>query len=80
MTGDGPFVIGRRPTCDMFIDDPTVSSHHADLRRTDDGWLLIDVGSLNGTRVNGWRIRDTVLHDGDWIQMGTVSLLFEQDR
>lgn len=74
----GPFVIGREATCDLFLDDPTVSKHHADLRRTDDGWLLTDVGSRNGTRVNGWRIQDAVLRDGDVVRMGNVSVLFQE--
>jgi hypothetical protein len=78
-TGEpGPFVIGREATCDLFLDDPTVSKHHADLRRTDEGWLLTDVGSRNGTRVNGWRIEDVVLRDGDVVRMGNVSVLFQE--
>jgi hypothetical protein len=74
----GPFVIGREASCDLFLDDPTVSKHHADLRRTDEGWLLTDVGSRNGTRVNGWRIEDVVLRDGDVVRMGNVSVLFQE--
>ena len=76
--GPGPFVIGREATCDLWLDDPTVSKHHADLRRTDEGWLLTDVGSRNGTRVNGWRIEDAVLRDGDVVRMGNVSVLFQE--
>ena len=49
------FTIGRSPGCDLPLGDPTVSWMHAELRRTGDDWVLVDLGSLNGTRVNGWR-------------------------
>lgn len=74
----GPFVIGRQPSSDLWLDDPTVSKHHADLRRTDEGWMLVDVGSSNGTRVNGWRIHDALLREGDLVELGAVSLRFQE--
>jgi FHA domain/Domain of unknown function (DUF1707) len=49
------FTIGRSPDCDLPLGDITVSWHHAELRRTDQAWVLVDLGSKNGTRVNGWR-------------------------
>ena len=76
--GSGPFVVGRQPSCDLWIDDKTISKHHADLVRTGDGWLLRDVGSRNGTRVNGWRIAEAVLHDGDVVQLGNMRFAFEE--
>ena len=76
--GPGPFVIGRQPSCDLWIDDRTISKHHADLVRSDEGWLLRDVGSRNGTRVNGWRIAEAVLRDGDVVQLGNVRFAFEE--
>jgi len=51
------FTIGRSGDCDLTIADLTVSRVHATLERTADGWLLTDVSSTNGTRVNGWRVR-----------------------
>src|SRR5207244_1535051 len=45
-------------------------------RRFETGWLLTDVGSRNGTRVNGWRIVDAVLHPGDLVHIGGVSFVF----
>ena len=51
LTGD-VVTAGREPDSDLFLDDVTVSRRHADMRRMADGWLLRDVGSLNGTYVN----------------------------
>ncbi len=51
------FTIGRSGDCDLTIADLTVSRVHATLERTADGWLLTDMSSTNGTRVNGWRVR-----------------------
>jgi pSer/pThr/pTyr-binding forkhead associated (FHA) protein len=50
------FTIGRSPGCDLPLGDPTVSWMHAELRRAGDSWVLVDLGSRNGTRVNGWRV------------------------
>ena len=52
------FTIGRRSDCDLRIADLSVSRLHAQLDRGEDGWLLSDLGSRNGTRVNGWLLRD----------------------
>jgi hypothetical protein len=66
------FTIGRDRQCDLAIDDLTVSRQHARLDRTEAGdWLLFDLGSRNGTRVNGWRVRDPVeVRTGDLIHFG----------
>jgi hypothetical protein len=61
---------GREPDSDLFLDDVTVSRRHAELRRAADGWLLRDVGSLNGTYVNRQRIEETSLSAGDEVQIG----------
>jgi len=70
--GSGTFFsIGRADSCDLAIGDMTVSRVHARLERTDDGWLLIDLGSTNGTRVNGWRVREKVpVTAGDLVSFG----------
>ena len=52
--GDRVFVIGRSPQSDLVIRDMTVSWRHAELRRSAGEWVLVDLGSTNGTRVNGW--------------------------
>lgn len=61
---------GREPDSDLFLDDVTVSRRHAELRRMADGWLLRDVGSLNGTYVNRQRIEESALAPGDEVQIG----------
>lgn len=62
--------IGRGDDCDFIVDEPTVSRHHAVLRRTPEGWRLSDVGSTNGTRLNGWRVDEAALHPGDELMLG----------
>ena len=65
------FLIGRDRECDLVIEDLTVSRVHAVLERADGGWVLTDRGSTNGTRVNGWRVRDTVpVRAGDVVRFG----------
>jgi hypothetical protein len=65
------FSIGRDAACDLAIADMTVSRRHATLERTPDGWLLTDLESTNGTRVNGWRVRGKVsVTPGDLVSFG----------
>jgi hypothetical protein len=67
------FSIGRDASCDLAIADMTVSRRHATLERTQDGWLLTDLESTNGTRVNGWRVRGKVkVTPGDLISFGNA--------
>jgi pSer/pThr/pTyr-binding forkhead associated (FHA) protein len=70
--GSAPFFsIGRADGCDLAIANMTVSRVHARLERSDDGWLLTDLDSTNGTRVNGWRVRDRVpVTAGDLVSFG----------
>ena len=64
-------VIGRSPTSDFVVADDTVSARHAVLNYADGGWGLRDVGSLNGTFVNGWRVVDEILvRPGDELKIG----------
>lgn len=70
------FTIGRDSGCDMVLPDPTVSRWHAGLRREPGGWLLDDLGSTNGTLVNGWRVRAWVpVGDGDLVSFGAVTFV-----
>ena len=72
------FTIGRTQDCDLRISDLSVSRRHAQLERGEDGWLLSDLGSHNGTRVNGWLVREPVpVKPGDVLQFGSA-LLFIQ--
>lgn len=64
-------VIGRDAACDLVISDPTVSRRHAELRYADYGWLLVDLASRNGTRLNGWRqAGPAVVRPGDHVSFG----------
>lgn len=66
--------IGRMPECDLKLSDTTVSRYHAEFRRSQTGWFLVDLGSTNGTRVNGWRITaPTAVHPGDEVSFGSVA-------
>jgi FHA domain-containing protein/uncharacterized protein DUF1707 len=68
------FTIGRSPDCDLPLGDITVSWRHAELRREADTWLLADLGSTNGTRVNGWRADSGLtVRPGDWVSFGRAS-------
>ena len=68
---------GRHPESDIFLDDVTVSRRHAEVARAGDGYLVRDVGSLNGTYVNRERIEgDVALANGDELQIGRFKLVF----
>ncbi|HEV3095391.1 MAG TPA: FHA domain-containing protein [Solirubrobacteraceae bacterium] len=68
--------IGRRPDCDVFLDDVTVSRDHALLVKRGDAWYLDDCGSLNGTYVNRSRIESQRLEEGDEVQVGKYKLTY----
>jgi pSer/pThr/pTyr-binding forkhead associated (FHA) protein len=68
---------GRRPDNEVFLDDVTVSRKHAVFERREDGsWFVRDVGSLNGTYVNGEQVEETKLANGDEVQIGRFKLTF----
>jgi hypothetical protein len=67
--------IGRADECEITLDDPQVSRQHARLQSRNGVLLLADVGSTNGTRVNGQRIREVALGVGDRIEVGGTELL-----
>lgn len=68
--------IGRDPGCDLVLLDPQVSWHHAQIVMTPYGYLLQDLGSTNGTWVNGVPVREHTLRAGDQIQVGQSILTF----
>jgi pSer/pThr/pTyr-binding forkhead associated (FHA) protein len=72
----GVLTVGRAPEADIFLDDVTVSRHHAEFRHGAEGWSVRDVGSLNGTYVNRVRVDDLHLNGGDEVQIGKFRFVF----
>jgi len=68
--------VGRHPESDIFLDDITVSRRHVEFRRADGSFRVHDVGSLNGTYVNGDRVDDAELQNGDEVRIGKFRLIF----
>jgi pSer/pThr/pTyr-binding forkhead associated (FHA) protein len=68
--------VGRHPESDIFLDDVTVSRRHAEFRRRPQGFVVRDVGSLNGTYVNRDRIDEVLLIGGDEVQIGKFRLVY----
>jgi hypothetical protein len=67
-------VIGRAPDCDCLVSDASVSRRHAELRREGERWLVRDLGSRNGTRVNGMRVLEPVeVRPGDRLSLGEAT-------
>jgi len=67
--------VGRHPSSDIFLDDVTVSRKHAQFVRADGGFVVRDVGSLNGTYVNRERIDSVTVRTGDEVQIGKFRLV-----
>lgn len=68
---------GRKPESTVQLADPNVSRNHAEVRPHGNGWVLVDLGSTNGTRVNGVRISSHELTEGDEIAFGNTLVAFE---
>lgn len=68
--------IGRDPASDIFLDDVTISRKHALISLIGDRFALEDLGSLNGTYVNGGSVTKVVLKSSDEIQIGKFHMLF----
>jgi len=73
----GPMRIGRAPDCELVLRDSRVSRRHARLSARDGVLVLTDLGSTNGTRVNGHRVSEVVLGAGDRILIGETTLTIE---
>ncbi|MFB9070845.1 MULTISPECIES: FHA domain-containing protein [Citricoccus] len=67
---------GRHPNADIFLDDVTVSRKHAEFRRSGEGFVIVDSGSLNGTYVNHDRVDSVALRSGMEVQIGKFRLTF----
>lgn len=74
---DQPVItVGRQQDNDLVLDDVTVSRRHAEFHRRDQGFLVRDVGSLNGTYVNREPVAEASLVSGDEVQIGKFLLLY----
>lgn len=71
--------IGRLADCDVVLKDKGASRKHAQLKRRDGAWTLTDLGSTNGTRLNGQTVQSRELSDGDTITIGITVIEFRSD-
>jgi hypothetical protein len=76
--GPEPLRIGRLPDCLISLSDPQVSRHHAEVRAAHQGFEVVDLGSTNGTLVNGVLVKEHPLRDGDVIVVGATSIRYEE--
>jgi hypothetical protein len=70
-------VLGRSRECDITIDDPNVSRRHAEIRRENGAYWIVDLKSTNGIEVNGERVQRARLTHADTILMGKTEMTFE---
>jgi len=70
--GAGQITLGRSSSCELVLDEQTVSRRHAALRLRDGHWFLVDLGSSNGTWVNDRRVFDAEVVPGDEIRLGAA--------
>lgn len=75
LTGD-ELIVGRVAESDIRITDANVSRRHAAFIRLDDGWAIVDLGSTNGTRLNGSAVERARLRDGDVVEIGLTRILY----
>jgi hypothetical protein len=73
-------IIGRLAECDICLQDANVSREHAAFVAHDDGWAIEDLGSTNGTSLNGDSVGFVRLEDGDVIQVGVSQLIYHEPR
>jgi len=79
---DGPrAVLGRSDDAECVLRDPNISRRHAELVRDSAGqWEIVDLGSTNGVKVNGRRVTEAPLREGDQVTLGTTSFRFGIER
>jgi predicted component of type VI protein secretion system len=73
---EGPATIGRSPECELSVHDILLSRRHCRIEPEGQSWLIVDLGSKNGTRVGGNAVTRTALRDGDVIRMGKTSVRY----
>ena len=77
--GDGSLRIGRAAENDIVLDDSSVSTFHAEIHREGENHVLKDLGSTNGVRLNGERVQEAKLADGDLLRFGNVRGRYQGD-
>jgi pSer/pThr/pTyr-binding forkhead associated (FHA) protein len=78
VVGDRGATVGRSRQCEIVVEDPNVSRRHGELRPRGGSWVFSDLGSTNGSRVNGRPVEGpTVVKPGDEIELGTAVVRFE---
>ena len=75
--GRDELLVGRHDICDVVVGHPSVSRRHARLSFRDGHWVLRDLDSTNGTRVNGRRVVRCRLEPGDRLSLGSAELLVD---
>jgi pSer/pThr/pTyr-binding forkhead associated (FHA) protein len=70
-------LVGRDEDADIRLDEPLVSRAHARIEGRGDGYVVLDLGSTNLTRVNGAVVAESVLRDGDEVRFGRAVCTFE---
>jgi hypothetical protein len=78
LPAQGTRVLGRSAGCDVIVDEPTVSRRHVELRALDGAWLAIDLGSMNGTWLQGRRVGRTRVLPGDELVLGDCVVALER--
>jgi hypothetical protein len=76
----GQLVMGRATDADITLNDPGISRHHARIVREGDDFIVEDLGSTNGTEVNGQLVKRRRLADGDRVRLGSSTLQFRRER
>jgi pSer/pThr/pTyr-binding forkhead associated (FHA) protein len=76
LTGDTALRVGRSPDNDMVLRDPATSGHHARIERRGQQFWIVDLGSTNGTLVNGEPVQEKELNHGDRITIGQNAVSF----
>ena len=75
--GEHVISVGRMPESNIVLADPNVSRNHAEIRPQGNGYVVVDLDSTNGTRVNGVRVKEQDLADGDELAFGNTRMRFE---
>ncbi len=75
--GETIITIGRIPESVITLEDPNVSRNHAEIRPSGGAFVLADLGSTNGTKINGVKVSERVLQDGDEMTFGATTFRFE---